>query len=70
MTYRDEAVLGSLLDRLQRTYVQFTVVIRAGGLSKEAIAALVQSRVGIVDVQRDLFAALDNVYEKERHLDT
>ena len=64
MTYMDDAVLGSILDRLHRTYVEFQVAIRAGGFSKEVIAALVDARIGIVDVQRDLFAALDSAEEK------
>ncbi len=62
MTYRDDAVLGGLLDRLQRTYVELQVAIRAGGFSREVIAAPVRAKIGIVDVQRDLYADLDDAY--------
>ena len=62
MTYRDDVVLGSILDRLQRITVQLQIVISAGGLSREVIAALVKARIGLLDVQRDLFASLDNAY--------
>ncbi len=62
MTYMDDAVLGSILDRLQRTYVELQVAIRAGGLPKETVAALVKAKIGIVDVQRNLFNDLDRAY--------
>ena len=39
MTYMDDALLGSILDRLQRTYVELQVAISAGGLPKEAVEA-------------------------------
>lgn len=65
MTYRDDALLGSILDRLQRTYAEFTLAIRAGGFSKEVIAALVRAKIGILDTLKRLYQDLDEAYEVE-----
>jgi hypothetical protein len=65
MTYRDDAVLGSILDRLQRIYGQLQTLIRSGGFSKGVIAALVRARIGFLDAQKKLYQDLDEVYEVE-----
>ena len=65
MTYRDDPILGAIIDRLHRTQAEFQIAIRKGRLNREAVAALVRAKIGILDTLKRLYQDLDEAYEVE-----
>ena len=65
MTYRDDPILGAIIDRLHRTQAEFQIATRKGRLNREVVAALVRARIGILDTLKRLYQDLDDAYPDE-----
>ena len=61
----DDALIGQVLDRLERIIHEIGMTVQAGGLPRSAVEALVDARIGIVSVLAKLNNALAEAEQEE-----
>jgi len=61
----DDALVADITDRMERLIHALSMTVRAGGLPRPAVQALVNARIGIVSVLAKLNSALVEAEQAE-----
>ena len=61
----EDALIGQLLDRLQRMVNEINTILSAAYLPPKAVAALVNARISVIGTYHDLKVALREAEEQK-----